>query len=417
MSSKPLRRRRLGAGSVATGTSNFGGGGGNPNEPQESPYDHHEAAAAEHDHSATSTCIVGPSLVPSSPGPLHHSHHHGLAMGEEDAKVHDGPGMSFGATLRRTLTASVHSLRSTSVSAYGDESHEARTTRHCHHHHDHRAGLTILDEAIERRDWRVVLSVVNSPAGPSLSARTSHAPLFYGGRYGTTLLPLHRACMHGAPAYVIEALLRANPKAARTAESAFHRLPIHLACRSGSAQVDTIRLLLVISERDGTSSSKCRDKLKRIPLHYILANGAHPTIVDDLLWKSQPPSCLALADSEGWLALHVACGSGVDLGIVERLARAHPAATSSLTRWGSRPLDCARMFVGDRYADRVDEIFCHTLNRPLEADDVEPRPTTRTVEAPLGVIHEDNIGTEGSWDVNHASPIISSGRTTSRFAL
>ena len=396
MSPKPLRRRRLGAGAVAGGASSFGGaGGGNPNEAQEAPHDDHPtqaaASTAEHDHSA----IVGPR---------HHSHHHGLAM-EDDTKVHDGPGMSFGGALRRTLTSSVHSLQSTSVPSYTNQ----------HHLPDHHAGLTILDSAIERRDWRAVLSIVNSPAGPSLCSRTSHAPLFYGGRYGTTLLPLHRACMCDPPAYVVEALLRANPKAARTAESAFHRLPIHLACRvGGSAQVDTVRLLLVASERDGTSSWNCRDKLKRIPLHYILANGAHPTIVDDLLLQARSSTSLALADSEGWLALHVACGSGVDLGIVERLARAHPAAMNGLTRWGSRPLDCARMFVGDRYADQVDEIFCRTLNRPLEADAGEPT----TIEAPVGipVIHEENISTEGRWDgANQTSP--RSGKPTSRFAF
>ena len=394
MSPKPLRRRRLGAEALAGGASSFGGAV-NPNEPQEAPRDDHSALRVAAASTAEYECIVGP---------LHHSHHHGLAM-EGDTKVHDGPGMSFGGALRRTLTSSVHSLRSTSVPSY---------TNH-HHHPDQHAGLTILDSAIERRDWRAVLSTVNSPAGPSLCSRTSHAPLFYGGRYGTTLLPLHRACMYDAPAYVIEALLRANPKAARTAESAFHRLPIHLACRvGGSAQVDTVRLLLVASERDGSFSSNCRDKLKRIPLHYILANGAHPTIVDDLLLQARSSTSLALADSEGWLALHVACGSGVDLGIVERLARAHPAGMNCLTRWGSRPLDCARMFVGDRYADQVDEIFCSTLNRPLEADAVEPTP----MEAPVGipVIHEENLSTEGRWDgVNQTSP--RSGRPTSRFAL
>ena len=399
MSPKPLRRRRLGAGAVAGGASIFGGAsGGNPNEPQEAPHDDHStqaaASTAEHDHS--STCIVGP---------LHQSYHHGLAM-EDDTKVHDGPGMSFGGALRRTLTSSVHSLRSTpSVPSYSYTNQ--------HHHPDHHAGLKILDSAIVRRDWRAVLSIVNSPGGPSLCSRTSHAPLFYGGRHGTTLLPLHRACMCDAPAYVVEALLRANPKAARTAESAFHRLPIHLACRvGGSAQVDTVRLLLVYF----TFSSNCRDKLKRTPLHYILANGAHPTIVDDLLLQAQSSTSLALADSEGWLALHVACGSGVDLGIVERLARTHPAAMNGLTRWGSRPLDCARMFVGNQYADQVDEIFCSTLNRPLEADAVEPT----TTEAPVGIpaIHEENIrsSTEGRWEgVNQTSP--RSGRPTSRFAF
>ena len=389
--SKPLRRRRLGA------------GGGNPNEPN-----NEQPAEAEHHQG------VGPSslLVPlsSSGSGMPPPQNSGLVM-EEHAKVHDGPGMSFGATLRRSLTDSVKSLRSTTVTTTGavavgvDDRHE----RQQHHHNP---GLTILDASIERRDWGSVLSIVNSPAGPSLSARTSHAPLFYGGRYGTTLLPLHRACMYDAPAYVIEALLRANPTAARTAESAFHRLPIHLACRSGSAQVDTVMLLLA-SDRDdgtGTSSSTCRDSLKRTPLHYMLANGAHPTIVDDLL-QFGASRCLAMADSEGWLALHVACGSGVDLGIVERLVRAHPAAMNSLTRWGSRPLDCARMFVGDRYADRVDEIFCRNLNRPLEI-----MHEISTMDAPLGVIHEEYAGFEDTCKWDGVSEIARSGRPTSRFA-
>jgi hypothetical protein len=372
---KPLRRRRLGAAGSSLG------GGINPNEPNEPP---------PHDDEAV------PS---SSSGPLGHG---GLRM-EEDAKVHDGPSMSFGATLRRTLTSGVHSLRSTSASTGADSSHASH-----HQERHHRGGLTILDSSIERRDWGTVLSIVNSPAGPSLSARTSHAPLFYSGRYGTTLLPLHRACMYDAPAYVIEALLKANPTSARMAESAFHRLPLHLACRSGSAQVDTVRMLLLASERDGTSTGtsswRCRDRLKRIPLHYLLANGAHPTIIDDLLQLHQPSICLAIADSEGWLALHVACASGVDLGIVERLVRAHPAAINSLTRWGSRPLDCARMFVGGLYADRVEEIFCRNVNRTLERSAMD--------SASLGVIHE-----ECKWDgVRDTVPTTRSSRPTSRFA-
>ena len=392
--SKPPRRRRL---------------GGNPNEPN-----NEQPAEAEHHQGVGPSSLLMPlssSLSSSSGMPLPQSSD--LAM-EEDAKVHDGPGMSFGATLRRSLTDSVKSLRSTTVTTTGAAAIGVGVgDRHERQRHHHYPGLTILDASIERRDWGSVLSIVNSPAGPSLSARTSHAPLFYGGRYGTTLLPLHRACMYDAPAYVIDALLRANPTAARTAESAFHRLPIHLACRSGSAQVDTVMLLLA-SDRDdgtGTSSSSCRDRLKRIPLHYILANGAHPTIVDDLL-QFGASRCLAMADSEGWLALHVACGSGVDLGIVERLVRAHPAAMNSLTRWGSRPLDCARMFVGDRYADRVNEIFCRNLNRSLEImHDIS------TMDAPLGVIHEEYAGFEGTcceWD--GVSEIARSGRPTSRFA-
>ena len=408
--SKPLRRRRLGA------AGSFLGGGGNPNEP---PRD--DEAEHHHHHHAHG---VGPSslLVPTSssssssgvPLPLD-----ALIM-EEDAKVHDGPGMSFGATLRRTLTASVHSLRGTGPVGLGvgdiDSSHDRQAHAQQPAQHLY-PGLTILDASIERRDWGAVLSIVNSPAGPSLSARTSHAPLFYGGRFGTTLLPLHRACMYDGPAYVIEALLKANPTAARTAESAFHRLPIHLACRSGSAQVDTVRMLLLASDRDGgagtTSASRCRDRLKRIPLHYILANGAHPTIVDDLLQSDAASGrCLAMADSEGWSCLHVACGSGVDLSIVERLAREHPAAMNSLTRWGSRPLDCARMFVGDRYAERVDEIFCRNMNRPSEIR----RDELKTINPSLGVIHEENIGPEGKWD-GVSQPTTRVGRPTSRFAM
>ena len=388
--SKPLRRRRLGA------------GGGNPNEPN-----NEQPAEAEHHQGVGPSSLLVPSSSSSYSGmPLPQSS--GLVM-EEDAKVHNGPGMSLGASLRRTLTASVKSLRSTAVATTGAAEVEAGDSHERQRHH-HYPGLTILDASIERRDWGSVLSIVNSPAGPSLSARTSHAPLFYGGKFGTTLLPLHRACMYDAPAFVIEALLRANPTAARTAESAFHRLPIHLACRSGSAQVDTVMLLLA-SDRDGvtgTSSSTCRDRLKRIPLHYILANGAHPTIVDDLL-QFGASRCLAMADSEGWLALHVACGVGVDLGIVERLVRAHPAAMHSLTRWGSRPLDCARMFVGDRYAGRVDEIFCRTLNCPLDVTG-----EISTMDAPLGVIHEEYAGFEGKWD--GVNEIARSGRPTSRFA-
>ena len=388
--SKPLRRRRLGA------------GGGNPNEPN-----NEQPAEAEHHQGVGPSSLLVPSSSSSYSGmPLPQSS--GLVM-EEDAKVHDGPGMSLGASLRRTLTASVKSLRSTAVATTGAVEVEAGDGHERQRHH-HYPGLTILDASIERRDWGSVLSIVNSPAGPSLSARTSYAPLFYGGKFGTTLLPLHRACMYDAPAYVIEALLRSNPTAARTAESAFHRLPIHLACRSGSAQVDTVMLLLA-SDRDGvtgTSSSTCRDRLKRIPLHYILANGAHPTIVDDLL-QFGASRCLAMADSEGWLALHVACGAGADLGIVERLVRAHPAAMNSLTRWGSRPLDCARMFVGDRYAGRVDEIFCRTLNRPLDVTG-----EISTMGAPLGVIHEEYAGFEGKWD--GVNEIARSGRPTSRFA-
>jgi len=425
----PLRRRRLGGGGRTIS-------GGNPNEPDEggvSPEPSVVGPGLSSSLHASSTAASAAAL------PLHQqaalsapSHHiissprysndmgimfeergigkkpHGLSYHDaESDKIHDGPGQSYLAGLRRTITSSIQS----NAQVFGRDSNSGRSLSNVAPRiiggmdgetRSMNTGLSILDASIERRDWRAVVSIASSPAGVSLASRRSYAPLFYEGRFGTTLLPLHRACMYSPPANVVETLIRAYPDAARTAESTFNRLPLHLACRSGFALVDTIQMLLMAS--GGSSAARYRDKLGRIPLHYCLANGAHPSIVSDLV--AAYPACLSISDCEGWLPLHVACGSGVDLAIIENLVRSHPQTIGELTRWGSQPLDCARMFVGERYARKVAELFSRGLDT-------------------LGISSNETYEEEeGRWDgvsVVGAAPVQSSREgisftPTSRFA-
>lgn len=386
----PLRRRRLGGGGRTIS-------GGNPNEPDEggvSPEPSVVGPGLSSLHVSSTAASASTTAATAADLPLHQQaalsrpsdhvsssrysndmgvmfeergigkkHHDPSYDDAEGAKIHDGPGQSYLAGLRRTITSSIQSnvqlfgrgsnggrsLSSVAPRTIGGMDGETRSMN---------TGLSILDASIERRDWRAVISIASSPAGVSLASKRSYAPLFYEERFGTTLLPLHRACMYSPPAHVVETLIRAHPDASRTAESTFNRLPLHLACRSGSASVDTIQTLLMAS--GGSAAARYRDKLGRIPLHYCLANGAHPSVVSDLV--AAYPACLSISDCEEWLPLHVACGSGVDLTIIESLVRSHPQTIGELTRWGSRPLDCARMFVGERYARKIAELFLRGLD-------------------------------------------------------
>ena len=83
--------------------------------------------------------------------------------------------------------------------------------------------------------------------------------------------PLHLACMHGAPKYVIDALIRVNPKILSTEDTNLN-LPIHYACWNGVEDDILLEML-----RACPASAKCMSASGNTPLHCAcIGNGVSP---------------------------------------------------------------------------------------------------------------------------------------------
>lgn len=83
--------------------------------------------------------------------------------------------------------------------------------------------------------------------------------------------PLHLACMHGAPKYVIDALIRVNPKILATMDTNLN-LPIHYACWNGVEDDILLEML-----RACPASAKSMSASGNTPLHCAcIGNGVSP---------------------------------------------------------------------------------------------------------------------------------------------
>jgi ankyrin repeat protein len=80
------------------------------------------------------------------------------------------------------------------------------------------------------------------------------------------------------------------------------------------------------------------DSLGRLPLHYVLSNGANDEIVNMILGKT--PTAARANDRKGWIPLHVACSVGASTRVIESLLKAYPEATLIKTNKGSSAESC-----------------------------------------------------------------------------
>jgi hypothetical protein len=184
----------------------------------------------------------------------------------------------------------------------------------------------ILDE-----DWATAENYCR--AYPKEAKEWSVRSGFFEGLKDSNVLPLHSACALRPPPTILNALLRAYPRAIMAKESAYSRLPLHIACRSGA---DATTVACLIGYFPG--AAQVEDTLGRLPIHYALSNGSKPDVIDALLRTA--PNAARAYDRRGWLPIHVACSVGASIRVVTSLIEAYPASTVLMTEKGSTPLRC-----------------------------------------------------------------------------
>lgn len=157
---------------------------------------------------------------------------------------------------------------------------------------------------------------------------------FFDGVKCAVVLPIHEACANpNTPVHIIQSILLAYPDGVRSKESAYQRLPLHIACRKNANLA--IVSHLIETYHDGTLVP---DSLGRLPIHYALSNGAQDSIIDLMVEKS--PDSARGFDRRGWLPLHVACSVGASTRVISRLLKAYPEASITCTYKGTSVQRC-----------------------------------------------------------------------------
>mmetsp|Transcript_3381 Transcript_3381/g.9622 ORF Transcript_3381/g.9622 Transcript_3381/m.9622 type:complete len:248 (+) Transcript_3381:275-1018(+) len=195
-------------------------------------------------------------------------------------------------------------------------------------------GSNDLVKLVDNEQWELAIQQSNN--NRHLAEAWSARPGFFEGIKTSDVLPIHIACARRPTVEVIDALYEANRMSLRQKESAYRRIPLHIACRS-DASPDVVRRLLECYP-DGAAAD---DNLGRLPIHYRLSNGADNGTIDALL-KACPGSARAF-DRRGWLPLHVAASVGASPHIIQSLVEAYPDAVLLATNKGSTPRRCLDM--------------------------------------------------------------------------
>mmetsp|Transcript_31069 Transcript_31069/g.47585 ORF Transcript_31069/g.47585 Transcript_31069/m.47585 type:complete len:566 (-) Transcript_31069:104-1801(-) len=168
----------------------------------------------------------------------------------------------------------------------------------------------------EHESWTeadyVLLSLVQSYDWAGALKRISSHPMEAAsmGMQGRT--PLHVACDHDAPAYVVQALLAAYPEASAMVGTS-NMNPLHITCSSQHASVDVVRVLL---QGGSGMEASMRDVDGDTPLHAACRCGAPIEVLSLLICAN--PAAVNERDYEGltpllrlWVRYFVILGDDV----------------------------------------------------------------------------------------------------------
>ena len=191
-----------------------------------------------------------------------------------------------------------------------------------------------ISQCIDSEQWDQVVGLAQSK--PELAKHWTERIGFFEGIRPANVLPIHEACANeSVPLAAIEALIQAYPESIKVEESAYHRLPLHIACRK-TANISVVHYLL---ERYANACLE-PDVLGRLPIHYAISNGANDDVVHLLLKYN--PSAARGVDRKGWTPLHVACSIGASTRICTELLELYPEASVMHTLKGTSAMQCLR---------------------------------------------------------------------------
>mmetsp|Transcript_38448 Transcript_38448/g.57636 ORF Transcript_38448/g.57636 Transcript_38448/m.57636 type:complete len:235 (-) Transcript_38448:248-952(-) len=203
-------------------------------------------------------------------------------------------------------------------------------------------GTKELTKFIQDRNWK--LAELQLRNHPNQAKTWSIRPGFFEGIKESEVLPIHEACAFVPPVSFINAMGITYRKSFRLRESAYRRLPIHIACRAGS-DVNVINAILKYNIEGAATD----DNLGRLPIHYALSNGAAEDVVFALIKAC--PGCARAYDRRGWLPIHVACSVGASAEIISALLEGYPASAVLETSKGSTPAKLVDMSNSKMKAD------------------------------------------------------------------
>lgn len=187
-------------------------------------------------------------------------------------------------------------------------------------------GNTTLNKLVTSENY--TLAVAQCEAKPWQAKVWSTRSGFFDGKADSRVLPIHQVCAQNPTTSILAALVRAHPDGLKQRESAFWRLPLHVACRTG-ASMEAIKALLHYFPQ----GASWKDSMGRTPLHYAAANGASLETLRLLI--SQYPQACRVRDIKGWVPLHIICNKGDSVAKVQTILDRFRGAVFSKTNAGS----------------------------------------------------------------------------------
>ena len=158
----------------------------------------------------------------------------------------------------------------------------------------------------------------------------------------TRILPIHQAIKYGAPKEILEIFHEINKEGVTKMESPHNRLALHICCifcnnnNNNNNGDDSASKIAAVSSNASTTSSNSssnkgtnggvvtspydifttilnqnrkaiqhQDVLGRLPIHYAMKHIASEDTIMKLI--DEYPKSLTIADTNGWLPIHVAC--------------------------------------------------------------------------------------------------------------
>lgn len=187
---------------------------------------------------------------------------------------------------------------------------------------------TILFRLVLKKDWDGVASRVH--LFPDEACTWIVTKGFNGN---LRFLPIHKACVLGPSASIIQSLIAAFPEGlARADQDGW--LPLHCACFYGAPEA-TIDVII----RADTKAAQHKDDDGRLPLHYACLKGASEKVVSQLLGAHVKGALTK--DNDGRMPLHHACSKAAADSVIECLVRLGPKAAQSKDANGRLPLHLA----------------------------------------------------------------------------
>ena len=173
-------------------------------------------------------------------------------------------------------------------------------------------------------------------------------PNFYP-KVDSKVLPIHSLCQKKPPLQAVKTLNEIFPRGLLTEESAYHRLPLHIACMYQAAPETVLYLI-----QSKPAACKRKDALGRLPLHYACKDQTDEVILKLL---QVYPGSTKQADKQGFLPLHVACRSDKSVYVIRQLLRQNPKLANQTTQKGSTPYMFAKKHMTSPHKDEVLELL------------------------------------------------------------